>query len=278
MSVRRAIADATEALAATSDTPRLDAELLMAGLLGVGRSEMLLRRMADEVPSGWGHLVDRRMRREPVAYILGEAEFRGLTLCVSPAVLIPRGDSETIVDAAIESFAGGPPPAKILDLGTGSGALLLALLDHWRGVHGVGIDASAPACAIALKNAERLGLAARCRIVQADWNLDCWHAGLGRFDLVVANPPYVEEDAPLESDVSDYEPATALFAGKDGLDDYRALIPQLPLLLEPGGIAVLEIGHAQTEAVTGIAAASGFVSVLRRDLAGRPRAVILRRN
>lgn len=278
MSVRLAIAEAAEVLSATSDTARLDAELLMAGLLGVSRGEMLLRHMADEIPSGWGHVVRRRMQHEPVAYILGEAEFRGLSLAVSPAVLIPRGDSETIVDAAIESFAGGRPPRSIIDLGTGSGALMFALLDHWPEANGLGIDASAPACAIALQNAERLGLGARCRIEKADWTRRGWYAELGRFDLVVANPPYVEDDAPLDPDVRDHEPRSALFAGPEGLDDYRILVPQLPSLLEPDGVAVLEIGHAQAQAVTSIAAAAGFTCELRHDLGGRPRAVILRRN
>ncbi|MCT2557607.1 peptide chain release factor N(5)-glutamine methyltransferase [Tsuneonella sp. YG55] len=278
MSVRLAINEAAEVLSATSDTPRLDAELLMAALLGATRSEMLLRRMSDEVPPGWGHLVRRRMQHEPVAYILGEAEFRGLPLEVSPAVLIPRGDSETIVEAAIEAFTGREPPRTVLDLGTGSGALLLALIDHWVGARGIGIDASAPACAVASRNAERLGLGARCRIVQADWTLPGWRDRLGLFDLVVANPPYVEAEAALDPDVRDHEPASALFAGSDGLDEYRVLVPQLPALLESAGVAVLEIGHAQDDAVGRIAAAAGFACTLRHDLAGRPRAVILRRN
>ena len=278
MSVRLAIAEAAQVLAATSDTARLDAELLMAGLLGVSRSEMLLRHMADEAPSGWGHVVRRRMQHEPVAYILGETEFRGLSLAVSPAVLIPRGDSETIVDAAIESFAGREPPKTILDLGTGSGALLLALLDHWSDASGVGIDASAPACAIASSNAKRLGLEGRCRIAEADWTSAGWRAGFVCFDLVVANPPYVEHDAQLDPDVRDHEPASALFAGPDGLADYRVLVPQLSALVDPDGVAVLEIGHTQAGAVTTMATESGFSCALRHDLGGRPRALILRRN
>ncbi|MFN6934016.1 MAG: peptide chain release factor N(5)-glutamine methyltransferase [Tsuneonella sp.] len=273
MSVRLAILEAAEALAPTSDTPRLDAELMMAALLDTTRSDMLLRRMGDEVPSGWGHCVRRRMEREPVAYILGEAEFRGLTLSVTPAVLIPRGDSETIVEAAL----GACPQAKrILDCGTGSGALLLALLAELPGAQGVGIDASADACAVASGNAERLDLAGRCRIEKADWTSAGWAETLGLFDLVVANPPYVEDAALLEPDVRDYEPGSALFAGPDGLDDYRILVPALPGLLEPGGIAVLEIGYRQADSVSAIAHAAGFSAELQRDLGGRPRALILR--
>lgn len=274
MSVRVAIVEAAEALAATSDTPRLDAELLMAGLLGTTRSEMLLRRMTDEVPSGWGHLVRRRLDREPVAYILGQAEFRGLTLDVSPAVLIPRADSETVVEAALEAM---PDARRILDCGTGSGALLLALLAELPAATGVGIDASAAACAVAEANAAANGLADRAQIEIADWTVADWRTGLGRFDLVVANPPYVEDDAELSADVRDHEPASALFAGPDGLDDYRILIPQLPLVMNSSGITVLEIGFSQAEPVAAIAADAGFAVDLRRDLGGRPRALILRR-
>ncbi len=275
MSVRLAIAEAAEALSATSDTARLDAELLMAGLLEVTRSDMLLRRMRDEVPSGWGHLVRRRMEHEPVAYILGEAEFRGLALRVTPAVLIPRGDSETVVEAALEA---APDARRVLDCGTGSGALLLALLSALSAADGVGIDASAEAVAVASSNAELVGLAGRARMEVADWTVPGWAENLGTFDLIVANPPYVESDAALAPDVRDHEPASALFAGPDGLDAYRVLVPQLPALLIRGGVAVLEIGYAQAGAVTDIAAAAGFSSDLRRDLGGRPRALILRRD
>jgi release factor glutamine methyltransferase len=264
MSVRAAILEAAEALAATSDTPRLDAELLMAALLGASRSDILLRRMGDAVPPGWGDMVRRRIEREPVAYIVGQAEFRGLTLRVTPAVLIPRGDSEAVVAAALEAK---PDARRVLDCGTGSGALLLALLAELPGATGLGIDASADACAVAAANA---------RVRVADWSEAGWADDLGRFDLVVANPPYVESGAALAPDVRDHEPASALFAGPEGLDAYRALVPQLPALLEPHGVAVLEIGRAQAESVAAIAALSGFASALRRDLGGRPRALILR--
>lgn len=274
MSVRLAIAEAAEALAATSDTPRLDAELLMAALLGVRRSEMLLQRMFDEVPSGLGHLVRRRMEREPIAYILGHAEFRGLSLEVTPAVLIPRGDSETVVEAALEAK---PDARRLLDCGTGSGALLLALLDALPAAEGVGIDASPDAAEVARRNAEALGMGNRAAIAVADWTQPGWYDGLGTFDLIVANPPYVEDMAQLAPDVRDHEPAAALFAGPDGIDDYRVLVPQLPALLAPGGVAVLEIGHAQADSVGAIAGRAGFTHELRRDLGNRPRALILRR-
>ena len=271
MSVRLAILEAAEALAPTSDTPRLDAELMMAALLDTTRSDMLLRRMGDEVPSGWGHCVRRRMEREPVAYILGEAEFRGLMLSVTPAVLIPRGDSETLVEAACGIR---PKAARVLDLGTGSGALLLAVLAELPGASGIGIDASRAAVDAARVNAAALA-GARAEIREGDWHAPGWADDLGTFDLILCNPPYVEDDADLDAQVRDFEPASALFAGPEGLDDYRVLIPQLHTLMNAGAAAILEIGAGQAEAVGTLAAEAGFTVQLRRDLAGRPRVLIL---
>ncbi|MGX7951475.1 peptide chain release factor N(5)-glutamine methyltransferase [Tsuneonella sp. HG249] len=273
--VAEAIRAAAERLAATSDSARLDAEVLMAHALGTGRSAMLLHRLRDDVPAGFGTFVDRRAAHEPVAYIVGEQEFYGRSFRVSPAVLIPRGDSETTVQAALEA---APSARRVLDCGTGSGALLATLLAELPDAAGIGIDCSADALAIARANVEALKLAPRAELRLADWTREGWRHGLGRFDLVIANPPYVEVGAELAPDVRGHEPAKALFAGTDGLEDYRALVPQLPHLLVPGGVAVVEIGYRQAEAVAGIAAFAGFASELRHDLAGRPRALILRRD
>jgi release factor glutamine methyltransferase len=267
-----AIRAAAEALAPVSDTARLDAELLMAHALGVSRSELLLRHMRDPAPEGFATLVERRMTHEPVAYITGAAEFYGLTLKVTPATLIPRGDSETLVAAALERAA---PEGRVIDLGTGSGALLLAVLAERAGWRGVGIDASAQALTVAGDNAAAHGLSGRAAFRRRDWRETGWADDLGTFDLVLCNPPYVEECAALDAQVRDFEPATALFAGPEGLDDYRVLIPQLRALLAPGGLAILEIGANQAEAVGALAAASGFAVELRRDLAGRARALLL---
>lgn len=271
MTIADAIRTATERLAATSDTARLDAELLMAHALGVSRSDMLLRAMRDQPPATFAALVDRRAGHEPVAYITGHAEFYGLTLAVTPATLIPRADSEALIDAAL-TMAG--ETGRALDLGTGSGALLLAVLANRTGWTGVGIDASPEALAAASGNAAALGLTGRSAWHQRDWRTDGWDRALGTFDHVLCNPPYVEADAALDPDVRDHEPHSALFAGPEGLDDYRVLIPQLGKLLVPGGVAIFEIGVSQAEAVTGIATAAGFSVQLRRDLAGRPRALI----
>lgn len=273
MKVGAALRDAATRLAATSDTPRLDAELLMAHALGTDRSQMLLRHMADEAPAAFAGLVERRLRHEPVAYITGEAEFYGRRFIVNPAVLIPRSDSECVVEAALEC---APGEGRVLDLGTGSGALLLTVLAERAGLSGVGIDASLGALAVAAANAAKLGVARRARLLRADWGEAGWADELGRFELVIANPPYVEEQAELEPQVRDFEPSEALFAGPDGIDDYRLIVPQLRQLLTESGCAVLEIGARQADAVAQMAESNGFSAELRRDLAARPRALVLR--
>lgn len=274
MSIADALRAAAQQLSATSDTARLDAEMLMAHALGVTRSDLLLRHMRDPVPERFAALVGRSAAHEPVAYITGVQEFFGLPFAVSPAVLIPRGDSEVLVEAAL---AVRGDARRVLDCGTGSGALLLAVLHALPLASGVGIDASAAALDVAQGNAQALGLAGRAAIVRADWHQRGWADALGGpFDLVLANPPYVEQDAPLDRSVSDHEPASALFAGPQGLDDYRVLIPQLPALLALGGAALVEIGAAQAAAVGAIAAAAGLSVSLHRDLAGRDRVLELK--
>lgn len=268
MRVREAIAQAAARLTATSDTPRLDAELLMAQALGCERETLLLRGGDDAAPSGFAALVDRRAGGEPIAYILGRRDFWTLSLAVSPAVLIPRPDSETLISVALGACR--VPPARILDLGTGSGALLLAALAEWPAATGVGVDRSAAALAVARANGVATGMADR-----AAWRLADWGEGLDeRFGLILANPPYVEAGAPLARDVADHEPASALFAGPDGLDDYRRLLPQIPELLAPDGRAVVEIGASQAAAVLAIAAAAGLSGTVHRDLGGRDRAIL----
>ena len=219
MSDGQAVADALRAaatrLGATSPTPRLDAELLMAQALGVSRSHMLLQRMGESVPAGFDDLLDRRAAHEPVAYILGHQEFYGRKFRVTRDTLIPRADSEAVVEAALEAATG---PSRVLDMGTGTGALLLTVLAE-QGGEGVGIDRSAAAIAVAAENAAAIGVSQQVRLLTADWTMPGWNDGLGQFGLVLCNPPYVEADAELEPDVRDFEPASALFAGHAGLDD-----------------------------------------------------------
>lgn len=259
-------------LASVSPTPRLDAELLLAHALGVSR-EALLLGAARDVPPSFEPLVRRRLAHEPVAYITGVKHFWTLELRVTPDVLIPRPDTETLIEAAIAYFAGRAP-ATVLDLGTGSGALLLAALDQWPGAWGLGVDRSAAALGVARGNAERLGFAERACFVQASW-ADAIDA---RFDLILCNPPYIEAGAELIPDVAEHEPGAALYAGPDGLDAYRAIAPQLPRLLAPGGMAALEIGKGQREAVARLLQAEGLTVRARRDLAGIDRCLIAARD
>ena len=237
MEVIEALHAATQRLTAASDTPRLDAELLMARALGVTRSDLLLRHMREPAPTGFTVLVERRAAHEPVAYITGDAEFYGRSFRVTPATLIPRPDSETLIRAALELK---PEAHRVLDLGTGTGALLLTYLAENLNAMGCGIDASKAACGVAAANADRLDLATRATILCRSWAEAGWQDGLGTFDLILCNPPYVEDGADLSPDVREYEPASALFAGPDGLDDYRILIPQLRALINPNAVAIFD--------------------------------------
>lgn len=269
--VRAALVRAAAELSEWSASARLDAELLMAAALGVGRDTMLLGRLADPSPDAFQILLDRRRRHEPVAYIVGQRDFWTITLEVGPGVLIPRPDSETLIDAAVTHF-GTAGPATILDLGTGSGALLLAALAEWPHARGVGVDRSDEALAIAARNAERLGLASRAVLRAGDWGREIE----GPFDLILCNPPYIESDAALAPEVREHEPASALFAGPDGLDDYRRLVPDIARLLAPTGLAAIEIGWTQAAAVSGLFAGQGLVASVRQDLGGRDRAILVR--
>lgn len=269
MTIAQALREAAVVLAEASITARIDAERLMAHVLGVSRSDLLLRYMDHAVPEGFAQLVARRAAHEPMGYLLGEESFHGLTFRVGSGVLIPRPDSEVLVDAAL---ACRPDARRVLDCGTGSGALLLAVLVCLEKGSGVGVDRSPEALAAAQANAQALGLESRARMVLADWDQPGWADALGGpFDLILANPPYVETDAALEPSVRNYEPAGALFAGADGLDAYRSLLPQIPCLLARGGQALVEIGATQADAVRALAGEAGLAMMLHRDLADRPR-------
>jgi release factor glutamine methyltransferase len=274
--VADALRNAALMLSDVSETARLDAELLMAYALNMPRSDMVLQARDLMVPESYAALVGRRVRHEPVAYITGRQAFWDLELMVTPDVLIPRADSETLIEAAEEAFEGREPK-RILDLGTGSGALLLAALSLFRGATGIGVDASANALSVARANAEQLGFTPRSAFLHLSWRDAGWAQALnGPFDLILCNPPYVETTAQLAPMVAQYEPHTALFSGEQGLDDYRILIPYIPALLSPGGIALFEIGHQQAQDVSALALQSQLSSILRHDLAGNPRCLSMR--
>jgi release factor glutamine methyltransferase len=258
---------------------RAEAWLLLAAATGCARGALMagaLDRLTAVQEERLESLARRRVAREPMAYILGEKEFWSLPFAVGPAVLIPRPESETVVEAALAGIAARDAGLEILDLGTGSGCLLLALLSELPRASGVGVDVSAAALGLAQRNAVRLGLAGRARLVQGSWGA----ALSGSFDLIVANPPYVTADElrGLAPEVRAYEPESALAGGPDGLDAYRALAPDGARLLAPHGRLLLEIGQSQGSSVLAILAAHGLtVTGCRRDLAGIERCLIAQR-
>ena len=269
--IPRALSRATNELVQVSDTPRLDAELLMAEALHIDRDKLILAPPPGDAPQRFFDMIGRRKDGEPVAYITGRRAFWNIELHVGPGVLIPRPDSEVLIASALEHFEGSAGPGRILDLGTGPGTLLLAALDLWPKATGVGVDVSRRAMSFAAANARRLGFESRVKLKEGDWA-----QGIAeKFDLILCNPPYVAEDAELGPGVREYEPDEALFAGKEGLDAYRELAPQLPRLLNQGGLAVVEIGHDQAEPVTELLSRDGLSASVVNDLGNRPRAVLL---
>ena len=269
--IARALADAARQLSESSDTARLDSELLMAEALHIDRDRLILSPPDRQVPKRFWTMVKRRQKREPVAYITGRRAFWNIDLHVGPGVLIPRPDSEVLIASAIEHFEGSEGPKRILDLGTGPGTLLLAALDVWPNATGIGIDVTRRALSYASANSRRMGFETRAR-----WKLGNWAEGIAEtFDLILCNPPYIADSAELGPGVREYEPDEALFAGEEGLDAYRALAPQLPQLLEKGGLAAVEIGCDQAAAVTKFLARNGLGAKVAHDLAGKHRALLL---
>jgi release factor glutamine methyltransferase len=258
--------EAVAALEGVSETARLDAEVLLAHAAGVERLDLKV----SEAP-GFAELVARRLKGEPVAYITGTRGFWTIDLDVTPAVLIPRPDSETLIEAAVAHF-GKRAPQRVLDLGTGSGALLLAALDQWPEATGLGVDASAAALAVAARNGARIA------DERAAFRLGNWAEGIAeQFDLVLCNPPYVETGGggALGPGVREWEPHAALFAGADGLECYGVLAAMIPPLIAPGGIACIELGAGQFDDVAALFAQSGFAIGSRRDLGGHVRCLTL---
>lgn len=266
-------------LAAGLDEAELDARLLLQSALDLSAVALLARPETPLGEAGARRLetaARRRLAREPVARILGRREFWGLDVGLSPDTLVPRPDTETLVAAALDACPGTGAPLQVLDLGTGSGCLLLAVLSERPCARGLGVDRSLGALRAARASADALGFGRRCAFLAADWGA----AIQARFDLVLSNPPYIAsaDIADLAPEVARHDPRAALDGGPDGLGAYRSILPMLPGLLADAGVGVIELGQGQAGAVAAIAQANGLVvSGFRDDLSGRPRAVSLRR-
>ncbi len=275
MTLSERLAAATAVLAAAGvEEPRREARLLLGYASGLDAAA-LLRCLNTDLPSPWfDHMVERRAAREPLAQIVGRQPFWTFELAVTADTLIPRTDSETVIEAALAELPKRDA-RRVLDLGTGTGCLLLAAMTEFPAAFGIGVDRSAAAAALARRNAGLLGLGARTAFLCADWAA----ALTGSFDLVLSNPPYIESSAiaGLMPEVAWYEPALALDGGADGLVAYHAVIAALPALLAPGGIAILELGVGQSDAVAELASVAGLrPSPARRDVAGIERALPIR--
>ncbi|GGL74362.1 release factor glutamine methyltransferase [Wenxinia marina] len=248
----------------------LDARRLLAHALGIAPDRLTLHlpeAVPDAVAAAYEALISRRAAREPVAQITGRRMFYGREFLVTADVLDPRPETEVLIEAALAA-----PFETVLDLGTGSGCILLTLLAEMEGSRGVGTDVSGPACDVAEENARRLGMGDRARIVHTDW----WAGVTGSFDLIVSNPPYIAaaEMAGLEPEVREWEPRGALTDEADGLGAYRTILSGAPQRLVPGGRLILEIGAGQGAAVVDLAHRAGFTEVRRiRDLDGRDRVI-----
>ncbi|KAA2235093.1 peptide chain release factor N(5)-glutamine methyltransferase [Salinarimonas soli] len=258
--------------------PALDARILLLDASAIDATELAIRPERPVGEAGAERILAharRRLAGEPVWRILGEREFWGLTFWLSPDTLVPRPDSETAVEAALRALPRRDAPARVLDLGTGTGCLLVAVLHERPEAFGIGLDRSPGAAMTARRNAVRNGVGDRAALIVGDW------AGAlsGRFDLVISNPPYIPAPdlAGLAREVREHDPRAALDGGADGLDAYRAILADAPRLLAPGGALVLEIGIGQADDVGALAFARGLrLDETRADLGGIPRALTFR--
>lgn len=271
LALRAAVARLTQA---GVDDPVRDARLLLAHAWGVPADRLTLH-LPDPLPpqaaTALAAALARRARREPVSHILGRRAFWGRDFIVTPDVLDPRPETETLIEQALRL-----PFHRVLDLGTGSGAIVVTLLAERPQARGMGLDISAPALSVAARNAQALGVADRVDWVQSDWLTAVNFSGGAAFDLVVSNPPYIDaaEVETLSPEVRDHEPRIALTPGPDGLAPYRLLAVQAPRVMAPGGVLMVEIGHQQGAAVAAIFDGAGFSQVeIVPDLGGKDRVV-----
>ncbi len=259
------------------ETASLDARILLEYVLQVSRERLLL--MLDEPMNArqeesYRDIVARRARRQPVAQLIGRREFWGMDFAVTSDTLDPRPDSETLIDALIKRFADRDGELNILDLGTGTGCLLLSLLKEFKNASGIGVDISEAALKVARENAKAHGLTFRTRFLQSDWCREVKQ----QYDIVISNPPYIASGdiAGLMPEVAEFEPKQALDGGADGLDAYRVIVAALPGILAPTGIAAFEIGAGQQAALEELAAKHGLVTLgTRTDINGITRCILL---
>ena len=262
--------------AAGIDNPHTDARLMLQHASGLSHSQIIAdpdQELDASVVASFDAALVRRLAREPVSKIVGSREFWSLEFIVSPQVLDPRPDSETLIQTVLDETDDRGASLRILDLGTGSGCLLIALLDEFQQAKGVGLDASAAALAVAQQNAERLGVADRVSFIEGDWSAA---ASEDRFDIVVSNPPYIATGdlEGLQPEVRLFDPVMALDGGSDGLDAYRQIISLVPEILASQGLLVLEVGQGQSIDVSRLFADSGANSIgVSKDLAGVNRCV-----
>lgn len=261
--------------AASIDSPAIDARLLLEAAADVSRLDILTdpyRELTPEQVATFDGWIDRRLNREPVARILGRKAFWKILLDLTPDVLVPRADTETVVETALSAFPEGMA-FQMIDMGVGSGAILLSILAERPAAKGLGTDISEEAIAVARDNAANLGLADRTAFLRTAWGDGVGNAG---FDLVVSNPPYIrsEEIETLDPEVREHDPRLALDGGPDGLDAYRALVPETLRLLKPLGVFVVETGWDQAEQVKALFAEAGFENLrVVQDLGTRDRVV-----
>ena len=277
ITVADALGEATQRLGdAGVEGPRRDATLLLAGATGRPRTWLMAHpeaQLQTDALAAFDAMVGRRAVREPVSRILGRREFWSLEMTVTPDTLDPRPETETLVEAVAARLAGRPRPLRILDLGTGSGCILLALLSELPQAEGLGIEISEAALAAARANAGALGLQRRAAFEAGDWGRQVG----GVWQAIVSNPPYIvnAEIQDLAPEVADYDPPRALSGGADGLDAYRALLPEAARLLAPDGLLALELGRGQFDAVARLAEDAGFdVQDCVKDLSGQPRCLV----
>ena len=261
------------------ETAALDARLLLLAATGISATDLITRPdtpLSAEQAETLASFTARRLAREPVARIIGEREFWGLPFRLSPETLVPRPDTETVVETALDLLPDRRAPLRIVDFGTGSGCILVALLHELPQATGLGVDLSFGALATAHANAVGNGVGSRCHFALSRWA----DAVAGRFDLIVSNPPYIASGVipTLDEEVREHDPRLALDGGPDGLEPYRILLGEAERLLAPGGLLVVEIGYDQAESLTGLAGLHAL-EILRiaHDLSGNPRCIAMKR-